>query len=348
MDIRLWVAPAYSKRAEVRLIRALRGDSVADAQFLFSQKGAGYSYGAHIVENMEEADFVVAAQPIYPGDRRGESHVIAIAAEARLQGKTTIAFAGGDLSAKVHIPGVHLLKASSYAHSRKSNEIISVPAIEDLPVAPIRRRGKKPIVGFCGYAGFPDLPTRLKFYVKNASLDVLASISGKKHLLAYKRGIFFRRASMRSLARDERIETKFVLRDTFSGNRSTIALDPAAAREEGLSIMRASDFVLAPKGDGNYSTRFFEALALGRIPLLIDTDMELPLEGIVPYQRFILRIPHTQLELLPQLILEFWEHLSDSEYEHMQRNARAAYEQYLRHDAFYRYLLPALKDAPVA
>lgn len=45
--------------------------------------------------------------------------------------------------------------------------------------------------------------------------------------------------------------------------------------------METSEFVMCPRGNGNFSIRFYEALLSGRIPVIFDTDAELPFEKYV-------------------------------------------------------------------
>ncbi len=67
----------------------------------------------------------------------------------------------------------------------------------------------------------------------------------------------------------------------------------AARYREHLDSCR---FIACPLGDGLSSLRFFEALAWGRIPILIADQTALPLEGTIPYHEFVVRIPEADLE----------------------------------------------------
>lgn len=55
-------------------------------------------------------------------------------------------------------------------------------------------------------------------------------------------------------------------------------------------------FIACPRGNGLSSLRFFEALAWGRIPILIADDTALPLEGVIPYHEFVVRVPEGDVE----------------------------------------------------
>lgn len=61
------------------------------------------------------------------------------------------------------------------------------------------------------------------------------------------------------------------------------------------SVLNNSKFILSPRGCGLNSIRFFEALAFGRIPILIGDDTKLPLDGIIEYDKFVVRVPEKEI-----------------------------------------------------
>ena len=71
--------------------------------------------------------------------------------------------------------------------------------------------------------------------------------------------------------------------------------------------LNTSKFILAPRGCGLNSIRFFEALSFGRIPILIADDTKLPLEEKIDYSEFVIRVPESEMDTIPQLIEEFKE-----------------------------------------
>ncbi len=64
-------------------------------------------------------------------------------------------------------------------------------------------------------------------------------------------------------------------------------------------------FIACPRGDGLSSLRFFEALAWGRIPILMADQTALPLEDIIPYHEFVVRVPEADVENWEAWLEEF-------------------------------------------
>jgi hypothetical protein len=66
------------------------------------------------------------------------------------------------------------------------------------------------------------------------------------------------------------IETSFILRNQFMGGATE------QAKQEFYINMMQNHFTVCNRGAGNFSIRFYQTLAAGRIPVLLDTDILLP------------------------------------------------------------------------
>ncbi|MBI4065849.1 exostosin family protein [Candidatus Kaiserbacteria bacterium] len=141
---------------------------------------------------------------------------------------------------------------------------------------------------------------------------------------------------MRSCKKSKLLMTNFIVRTSFSGLRRTIEIDPEVARKEFIDSIVNADFVLAPKGDGNYSNRFVETLSFGRIPVLVDTDIVLPLEKGIDYSKIIVKVPMERVAYTPRYIRDFYDSLTEEEWHSRQLLARETFEQHLKQDVFFR------------
>jgi len=106
------------------------------------------------------------------------------------------------------------------------------------------------------------------------------------------------------------------------------AYDGLQVREKrGRYLDRLEDtkFPLCPRGKGLNSIRFFEALRLGRIPVLIADDTKLPLEWMIDYDEFIVRVPEQEIASSNEYI-ERW--LSDHDLVQASRVAQAISDEY--------------------
>jgi len=243
--------------------------------------------------------------------------------------KKIIIFALGDSSDTIVIKDSIVFRTSQYRSRLKTNEVVIPAFVPDMlggQTVTFRNKVGKPVVGFCGWADFKNGSDKIKFLIKNNIL----------YLGAKKQGIYFRRKAIKLLEQSLLVETNFIVRSSHFGNRKTITGDPVVSRKEYINNILNSDFVLSPKGDGNYSVRFYEALSLGRIPLLIDTDTPLPFEDEVCYDNFVLRVDYRKIKHIPRMVLDFYAKLTDGQFISMQRMAREAYKTMLCPEVFFR------------
>jgi len=343
--VRLFIVKPFSDRPFIRLLDPHQVRAGAVASTLFKHTPENFSFAHTLVEDPVAADFFVVPQSIKARSSAHDVYLNEIAALARTHGKQVLIFLSGDYAHRVHIdrPEFIVFKGTEYRSSQRQNEVVFAPFVEDLSYerrVVARKKGVRPVVSFCGYAGFPTFLAEAKFQIETAA----RMLAGDE---VHARGIHFRRRAMRILERDSRIETRFIVRNSFSGNLSTAANDAATLRKEYLDNLEAGDFVLAPKGDANYSSRFFEALSLGRIPILIDTETVLPLSSKIDYDQFILRVPYQDVGSLGARVAAFWSGLSPEQYEIMQQRAREAFKTYLRYDAYFNTALPLLREGGV-
>lgn len=276
----------------------------------------------------EEADFLLIPHNYNLVKNKKEYlHVFEKAAESA--GKKIIVIFPGDSNEEVLLSHAIVFRNSQYRASLRSNEIIMPAYTEDLGKSGIvtRKKGKLPVVGFCGWAHTSTLTQKIKLIVKNIFVS-----------LPKKKGLWYREKILTLLPKDKQVQTNFIIRSSYSGNEKTISLPKDQARREYVANIVQSDYTLCVKGDGNFSIRFYEVLSLGRTPLYVDTDTVLPLEDVVSYDTFIVRVPHASWQHVGRIAHEAFEKMSDSDYELRQKQAREAFEKYLRADSFFYHV----------
>jgi hypothetical protein len=98
------------------------------------------------------------------------------------------------------------------------------------------------------------------------------------------------------------LPTNFIIRENFWGGD----VWGSKVRSEYINNTLNSDIIICLRGAGNFSYRFYETLCLGRIPLVVDTDLVFPFEDFINYDKRIIRINNNNIENLFNDILSFW------------------------------------------
>ncbi len=283
-----------------------------------------------VVDRIENADYFLLPHDYFFA-RKEAGYVNNFCNSAKEAGKRLIIFDLSDLDYDIPHRRAIIFRTTQYRSQKMDNEIILPPVVEDLGTTrgvSFREKGDVPTVGFMGWAGFNSSLDMLKYYLK------LAAGSGPK-----KQGLYWRRKALELLSSSDLVKTNFVVRNTFSGHRDTIGGSPDDYRKEYVENIKNSDMTLAPKGDGNYSLRFYETLSLARTPILIDTDMVLPCEDKINYDDFIVRVSYAGIHHLPQIVSAWYSGLSSDEFARKQRMAREVFLKHLRIDMFLKQAL---------
>jgi hypothetical protein len=147
--------------------------------------------------------------------------------------------------------------------------------------------------------------------------------------------------AIKRLLQSNHLETNFIIRDksefTWSfgyllAQRNSKTVD---LRKQYLDNILQSDYVLCVRGLGNYSIRLYETLCLGRIPVIIDTDLVLPFHQILDWKSFAIIVHEKEIRYLPEIVAEFHRNLKPEQFLELQVRCRRVWEEWLSPHGFF-------------
>ncbi len=253
----------------------------------------------------------------------------------------------GDVERPITIKRSVVLRIGGYRSKRAPNDLIIPPYADDLLEG--YRDGKFslrpwtdiPTVGFAGW-GLLSGTQRARALARDLPLRMLSLVS--PHFGVRQKGVFVRECALKTFASQEVVPTNFLVRRSYSAHVETAERPMGELREEFVENVCASDYALDIRGDANASTRLFEILSLGRIPLIIDTDRNFPFEDEVDYTSFGFRIDFRDIEKAPTLLMEFHRGLDKSVWYAMQKRARDTFVSHFRVDALARQIMKRVEQ----
>ena len=319
-------------------------DKFASTELFRRQNFDRAFYG--LVEDVSDADYVLLPYSYWFLMRKDPNLVSLYVKEAKKLGKPLLIDAIGDSAKEIKIPNSVVLRYASYKKILKHNDVIVPVFADDLLLAhrdgvfTAKEKSEKPTIGFSGWASFSFL-TLPRPYIRNAHLLLLGIVF--PYLRARTKGIFLRKKIITILKRSELITANFLERKSYSGNIKTAEGDVNTLRKEFVENILESDYTLCVRGDANQSTRFFEVLSLGRIPIFVDTDIPLPLEGKVNYKEFCVFVDFMDTKHIDRIVADFHKEVTPKEFINMQKKAREAFEKYMRMDSYTEHLMQELK-----
>lgn len=251
------------------------------------------------------------------------------------RGCVVAALAAGDSTAPLR-PRFDFVLRHSIDGRRRGDHEYCLPGWFDAaqtadPAAAVtpRARADRPVVSFCGQAATPGV--HLARRVRQRLLNLKY---GHHHGHDAVDPLLLRRRAMDALARSRDVACLFVVRDQFYAGLD----DMARAREEYLASVRESDYVLCVRGHGNYSFRFFDALSMGRVPVLVDTDCVLPFDFMLNYRDFLPVVSADAIGDLPRVIAEHYHGFDRDGWAEYQHALRRFYLDWLSPVGFFSKL----------
>jgi len=332
----------------VEMLGLLDGDLIDVTNFPGRRNRYGKLIGnqsdcLQFVSKIEDCDFAVL--PFGWGDTLSNPNryraAIDLIAKVQNLGKKTIVFYWSDNDEDIRLDSVLLFRTSLYRSRRGKNEFAMPAWSEDLlqytDGIRFRQKQEKPTVGFCGFEHSRDLKSSARVLKKAI-----------ERILRFNRPFFtqsgiVRKQSLSFLQKSEMVQTHFVLRKHFGGivPKGDLAQQDKALlanRKDFVANTTESDYVLCCRGSGNFSYRLYETMSCGRIPLIIDTDIVLPLEEMIPWDEFTLRVQAEDIRNLGARVAEHYRSLDETQFRAMQELSRNVWENFIEPSAYFSQL----------
>lgn len=244
---------------------------------------------------IEVCDYIISTS--FPMGLVKKSELQLILNKYKAVGKKVIAFLISDFDGVLNVPSnVLLFRTSMYKSKKKGNEFL-LPYIWEGFNEPFSALSKteKPIVGFCG---------------------------------SIKKNLGKRLSTIKAFENHSEITSNFILRSSFWGGKP----HDTDLKNDFLNNITQSHFTISNRGTGNFSMRFYQVLSLGRIPVLLDTDMVFPFENEINWEDYTVTA-REEAELVTKTV-SFWNAKSNEELQSIQQQCKAIYDNYFRPEAF--------------
>jgi hypothetical protein len=244
-----------------------------------------------------------------------------------------IFFTGDRSSDRVALDGAVVFREGGY-RSRSRALDRSMPAFVDdlvtthLGSAVLIDRPSRPTVGFCGLAA---RRTSAGDRSREAAALALSLAYNRTAQPSQYTGENLRCDAMDALQRHHGVETDFIVRtkSVFFGQTDT-----ADVRTQFVDNMVANAYTLCIRGSGNYSYRLYEAMSMGRIPVIVDTDLALPRDDVIPWSEIAVWAAADQVDRLGDVVEAFHERLSPGDFVDLQHRLRQIWLDHLRPQAW--------------
>ncbi len=231
-------------------------------------------------------------------------------------------------------------KSSNYCHTIIIPAFMNDPFERDDLGLTIYYYEEKPLISFTGFAN-PSLKEFLRISASTIKANfnrVLKEDASDRQSIYNAAGKRF--TYLKQLESHPAIHTDFIYRNKYRAGAITNEQREKSTIEF-FQNLNNSPYTFCLRGAGNFSVRFYESLACGRIPVLVDTDVQLPLEDQIDWDRHICRVLPN--ENLAEKLIAFHKTQTPDSFRDLQKSNRVLYENYLVRHAFFCKLHDSLK-----
>ncbi len=201
----------------------------------------------------------------------------------------------------------------------------------------LQEKQHKPVIGFCGQA--KGSLVKYLFDIARTSYRNIKFYTGLSYLepqTIYPSTL--RRARiLKKVEKDTQLEPNFIIRSKYRAG--------AKSREEKKKTtlefydnMVQSDYILCMRGGGNFSVRVYEALAMGRIPIFVNTDCLLPFSQQIDWKKHMVWVEEKEIPKIGEIVLNFHNNLSNTDFQNLQLLNRKLWLEKLSFKGFFKSL----------
>lgn len=259
-----------------------------------------------------------------------------------LAGKKIFIYNAGDFGLRMpFFSNAVVFRSGGYKSRFRKNERIIPPFIEDplnlfgKQVISIQIYKNEPVVGFCGWTNKSLLnAVKEKSRVMWRNCRYYAGLKEEEPQEIIS-STYLRALILKKLEESPSVKTNFIKRKKYRAGVREGKRNHDTTYEY-LRNIEDSDYILCVRGSGNFSVRFYETLAMGRIPVYINTNSKLPLEKKNYWKEHVVWVEQNELHLIGEKIHAFHLNLDPSSFINLQKKNRKLWENRLRIKGFFK------------
>ena len=341
----------YNKKKRGQLFPLLKAfiknDSFTDeeriAMYQISEKEVTF------VESTQEADVCILTMSWNYYLAIDQYHIaLDYIKEANAAGKQVWTWMSGDFGVKLRLAGDYLVFRHSGHKTKLPENHKGLPTFINDPLEKYFQTtdilypsySSKPVVGFCGQAdaNFSKTAKEISIHIQHHIKYVINKTKNSPQPIQSTSKL--RADLLQKLEKAENITTNFIKRKKYRAGVNKNKSQHESTIEFYNNILH-SQYILCVRGGGNFSVRFYETLAMGKIPVFVNTDCLLPLTDQIDWKKHCVWVEVSEKNKIAEKLKEFHQqHTQESLFELMQAN-RKLWETKMRIGNFFKCHLNA-------
>lgn len=227
-------------------------------------------------------------------------------AAAQIAGIPICIYAGGDFG-RTFDENCHVFRLSGF-RTKLSKFNYILPSFVSDPYVKILNgswraisKAQFPSVGFVGQANGSKIKFLKEFIIYARRCYYRTIKKDFSDSQNFYPASFLRFKTLKNLEQNSIINSDFIYRSNYRAGAKTV-MEIEATTDEFYKNIERNLYTLCIRGAGNFSVRFYETLMMGRIPILVDTDVQLPLMDSIEWENHII---FATIDTVAQHLIDF-------------------------------------------
>ena len=292
-----------------------------------------------VVETVEESDFLALPLSVeYLWQTKQQKYFLEFLAMARQHNKKLLVFTSGDAGKTIYDESVITIRLGGFKDKLAKNTFIMSPFFED-PIEKFKLKfytidkNEEPSIGFVGHSatGLKKLAKEFLVFIKANFRRIIgkdATDFQSFYPSSVKRFYFLKK--IKSLTT---IQANFIHRAKYRAG-SVSEIDRLKTTIEFFNNIQENPFTFCMRGAGNFSVRFYETLTLGRIPVIVDTNFELPFSKTINWDKHCIVVKEDFSDF-EQKVKTFYNSISSEDFVQLQLDNRKIWENYFTKEGYF-------------
>lgn len=194
---------------------------------------------------------------------------------------------------------------------------------------------KQPIIGFCGQTN-DSITNAIKETTKVALRNIAYYVGVNTNTPQKIQSTTYNRSKALTVIKNSKnLTTNIIERKQYRAGVSE-QTDRKKTELEFYNNIIESNYIICIRGAGNFSVRLYETLAMGRIPVFINTDCLLPLPNDIEWEKHMVWVEFNQLHKMEEKILTFHNKLTEEQFKQLQYSNRKLWKEKLNLKGFFK------------
>ena len=297
----------------------------------------------NLTEDLSDADIVILPLEYAFMLKHHKNYLHQFFIKVKETNKPIWIYTGGDFGISLKDEQMYNFRLSGFKSKLNKRTIILPSFVSDPYINQLKENFKPlkkeiiPKIGFVGHAKGSFIKYIKEFIIYlGINLKRLMKIEHDDYQSFYPSSV--KRAKyLRKLQSSHLVQSNFIFRAKYRAGVK-VDEDKAITTKEFFKNIYENPYTFCMRGGGNFSVRFYESLAVGRIPVLLNTDCLLPLDKLINWQEHCVILDESEYRSMGDAIVNFHNDLSDDEFIDLQKKNRKLWKDFLTRHSFFKVI----------